>query len=124
MSQTGLAYDSLQQKLLLTDDGFIETTNNQTFAEVGARLVAEINSYLFDQTFGCDLFSYINSRNNDISNNSIKLSVIDALTPMIEQGKISSDITVVSYIGSVNIELKIVVKDTSGKIIYNEFIVF
>jgi len=124
MSQTGLTYSPEERSLVLSDEGFIQTTTDQTPFEVAARVNSEINSYLFDETFGCSLFTFINNRNNNISNNSIKLSIIDSLTPMIEQGKISSDITVASFVGTALIQVKIVVRDTSGNVVYENFVTF
>ena len=124
MSQTGIKYLPETRSLGLDSEGFIVTTTDSTPDEVAARINSEINSYLFDESFGCSLFTFINKKNNNISNNSIKLAIIDSLTPMIEQGKISSDITVVSFVGGALIQVKIVVRDISGNIIYSNFVVF
>jgi phage gp46-like protein len=68
-------------------------SSNDILSEVMERLRSRRGSYIFDRTYGSDLYLLLNSRN--ISVGQISAWVRDALQPMINNGRIQNNLKII-----------------------------
>lgn len=110
-------WDYEKEELVLDSEGFVETITDGTSMEVTQRLQCRRGSYIHDPEYGSTLYEIINNRNINITQNAIKVSVLEALNPMVRQGKIDSSIQVISNISAIQVKVFVTVKDSQGKVI-------
>ena len=68
-------------------------SSNDILSEVMERLRSRRGTYIFDQTYGSELYLLLNSRN--ISVGQISAWVRDALQPMINNGRIQNSLKII-----------------------------
>ena len=105
ISNTVPVWDSKTREIVIDSSGFVEMITDGSSMEVNQRLQCQKGSYIHDPNYGSTLFEIINKRNANITQNLIKISVLEALNPMVIQKKIDPQIKVISNISNVQVKI-------------------